>query len=371
MRGLKARTIRDDLMVLKRAIDAAMSYEVLDPVTGDFRRVILVNPFEDPAKKIELPEASEAPLQPLMDEDRYQRLLLCPEAEDARRNRYSVVHGRPAARCPMFAEMLVRSAREFGRRRKAIAYLEFENIITDPAEIAFRIYHLLGGVKVTPEQARRVYPYGIVIWPRETDKKGYCRFSPISKRFRERLGAFARNHPNCPGGKRGGGVLEGASGPWFYHPDSTDKYASPALVGRWLVTHFRTAGYALDEQEGWHMFRRLFRTERDGHFSNKVVAFLGGWSKLNALDRILDVDMKQVMNAGYLAPRLMTLYACAAFDGSSLNSHDLLTGISEVAREQMIREGYVTEAETVPVRQEVLSPHVGNRSRPRLLEVAG
>lgn len=339
-------TLSDDLAILARAVKAAQ-VKTVKGRDGTHRSVVPYNPFKDAELGITFPEATEMPITPILDYANYDAMLAAAGSEDERLKEYYAKQSAlyPVGRHIGYSEAMLRMARRTGRRRAALL-IPWEDIVTDPEQIRRVVRRLLGGTKLTVEEIRELFPYGIIVWRREKDKKGYLRFSPISADLWRTLVAFAKHHPNCPGGDAGEGTVAGAKGPLFYHPKSTKRDVTPRMMTDYLDSLFTAGGVEKMERDGWHMFRRLFRTERTGRdtgFSNKIVAYCGGWSKINKLDHVLDVDMDAAMNQGYLATLAIDLYLCMMWDGSKAPSRDAdpLAGQHPDVRAQAEAEGYL------------------------------
>lgn len=346
-RRVSLTTVRKDLEFLHRAIVAAGSHQVKDE-DGKWVRAVQYDPFEDGSKRIQLPQDQDVVRQPIMSYETHRRMVAAAGVFDEQCNQEYERLGYPgrfphfSPRCPHYTEALLQIARQ-GRRRGAIAGVQWQDIVFP--EEGERMAEAIGKtlrIKVTAVEATRVFPHGLIVWQRKTDKRSTWRFAPMPAYLERLLRAFKRNHPN----------REDPRGPLFYRIQDHRRPVRAGTLAEWFPRIQARAGIDHFREEGWHEWRRLFRQERHGHFSNKVVAYCGGWSRLNAIDKILDVDETQAMNRHYLQVLLRQMYACMAFDGSQIDEEVHIPGVSQYVLAQMRADGYL-KAEDGPEEFEV------------------
>ena len=333
-RKVKISTVGTDLLVLRRAIDATKSYQVKD-ADGRYLSVIQYDPFLDQGKKIKLPAETDITRQPILDYESFNRMVAVADEWDQHCNTEYVRLAYPSRfphfqpRCPGYSEAILMVARQ-GRRRGDLTRLRWRHVVfaEDSKRMAQVIDKVLG-IKVSPEQARVVFPHGLIVWSR--GKTDVYRFAPMPRYLSERLRNFKTTHPHA----------KDPDGPLFYAIQDCRKPLTAKNLADWFPRLQQRAGIEHSREEGWHMFRRLFRQERHGHFSNKVVAYCGGWSRLTAIHQVLDVDESQVMNRNYFQVLLRPMYACMAFDGSRIDPTTDMSGVSDQVSAQLREEGYL------------------------------
>ena len=345
-RKLKLGTVETDLLLLRRAIDAAKSYQVKD-AQGRWLSVIQYDPFLDQTKRIQFPQETDITRQPILDYESFEQLVSAADAWDRQCNaeyerlRYRERFPNFAPRCPGYSEAILKVARQ-GRRREDLTRLRWLHVVfaEDSVRMAEVIDKVLG-IKVSPEQARAIFPAGLIVWSR--GKTDVFRFAPMPRYLADVLRRFKSGHPH----------KDNPKGPIFYGIQDSRKALSVGNLADWFPRLQKHAGIQHSEEEGWHMFRRLFRQERLGHFSNKIVAYCGGWSRLTAIDKILDVDESQAMNRHYLQVLLRQMYACMSFDGSKIDSRNHISGVSEHVLAQLREEGYLDSSGAESLRTSV------------------
>lgn len=341
-RKVRLRTVETDILVLRRAINAAKSYQVKD-AEGKWLSAIQYDPFLDATKRIKLPKETDIRRQPIMDYDAFEKMISAAGGWDRHSNaEYSRLkyperfpHHRP--RCPGYSEALLKVARQ-GRRRGDFPRLKWRHVVFPEnskrmAEVILKVL----AVKVTPEQARQIFPHGLLIWSR--GKTDVYRFAPMPQYLCESLRRFEVEHPH----------RDNPDGPLFYAIRDHRKAATQKNLASWFPKIQAWAGIDHGDEEGWHMFRRLFRQERIGHFTNKIVAYCGGWSRLNAISKLLDVDESQAMNRHYLQVLLRQMYACMAFDASRIDARVHIAGVSDHVLAQLREEGYLADSSGTPM----------------------
>lgn len=327
-------TVGKDLEFLSRAINAARSYETVDE-HGRKVHPLQYNPFEDPSKRIRLPESTAMTQQPVMDNEVHEALLEVADLFDERANAEYVrlkykryPHYTP--RCPRYTRSLLEVARQ-GRRRQAIAALVWNDVyFPGDKRMPAAVSKALGNVRLKPEDVFSFFPYGMLLYRKDSDKTSLERIAPMPRYLCEGLLAFRETHPHK---KR-------PSGPLFYRIRDGNEQTSAGNLAQWFPMIQKLAGLEHYRQEGWHMWRRLFRQERQGHISNKIVAYCGGWMKLPSLNSLLDVDDAQPMNRHYLQVLLTQMYACMAFDAKAAQAVRPIPGISDEVLAQLRAEAY-------------------------------
>ena len=328
-------TVGKDLEFLSRAINAARSYEAVDEL-GRKVHPLQYNPFEDDTKRIRLPESTAMTQQPLMGYELHEALIDVADKFDEQANaeygrlkyeRYP--HYTP--RCPRYTRTLLEVARQ-GRRRQAIAALVWGDVyFPGDKRMPAAVSRALGNVRIKPEDVLRYFPYGMLLWRKDTDKKQLERIAPMPRYLCEGLLEFRKKHPH----------KDNPAGPLFYRIRDGNKQSSVSNLADWFPRIQKRAGLEHFAQEGWHMWRRLYRQERQGHISNKIVAYCGGWMKLPSLNSMLDVDENQPMNRHYLQVLLTQMYACMAFDAEAAHEVRPIPGISDEVLAQLRAEAYV------------------------------
>jgi integrase len=282
---------------------------------------------ENPLKGLRLPPKVRNPKRPAMNAERYQVMIaVAGETEQSLRDsglgrrgvRIQVgepvrtkgghplrPRAAPGTRMgdhmpPGFLKLLLVLARETGHRKRSIAGLRIRDILLTRTAMRGALARI-GQNELLADD----WPYGAIYWSRDLDKKKYDRVIPISKRVREALVKYLEKR----------GTLE-LDAPLI--PSSTDP---SCCAGDGLINHaFRRAeeiacnqGYDLPHvsQGAWHMFRRMWRSERAGYFHDKLVAFCGGWSVEGSRNDAGDHD---VMNSCYLDFEGWAIYLCVEFD---------------------------------------------------------
>jgi hypothetical protein len=333
-RKVRVRTIETHILVLRRAINAAKSFQVRD-AEGKWLSVIQYDPFLDETKRVKLPKETDVRRQPIME---YEMLDLMTAAADPwdrhsnteyERLRYPARFPHFQRRCPGYSEAIIRIARQ-GRRRGDLPRLRWRHIIFP--ENAKQMSDVIGkvlAVRVTAEQARTIFPHGLIVWSR--GKTEVYRFAPMPGSLSAFLRGFETTHPH-----RGN-----PDGPLFYAIQDSRKAVTVKNLAEWFPALQKWAGLEHGTEEGWYTFRRLFRQERIGHFTNKIVAYCGGWSRLTAISKLLDVNENEAMDRHYAQVLLRQMYACMAFDGSKIDARVHIAGVSEHVLAQLREEGYL------------------------------
>lgn len=328
-------TVGKDLQFLSRAINAARSYATVDE-QGRKVYPLQYNPFEDAAKRIKLPESTAMTQQPLMDYESHQAMLAVADKFDKNANaeytrlkyeRYP--HYTP--RCPKYTRTLLEVAR-LGRRREAIAALIWSDVyFPGDKRMPAMVSKALGNVRIKPADVFKYFPYGMLLWRKDTDKRDLERIAPMHRNTCQVLREFKKKHPH----------RNNPTGPLFYKIRDGNQESSVRNLAQWFPMIQKLAGLDHFDQEGWHMWRRLYRQERQSHISNKIVAYCGGWMKLPSLNSLLDVDENQAMNRHYLQVLLAQMYACMAFDAEAARAARPISGISEEVMTQLRDQGYL------------------------------
>jgi hypothetical protein len=150
-----------------------------------------------------------------------------------------------------------------------------------------------------PEEWAGAWPFGAIQWNPEFDKEGYSRVIPIPARLHAQLVTYLR----------GRGTIDPNA--WLFPaPRRPDRRVGNGQVWRWLhkieaVARWNGVDLPRLLHGAFHPHRRKWRSERAGHFIDKLVALVGGWSAFK--------DSSEAMNQGYLQFDPRALYLCAEF----------------------------------------------------------
>ncbi len=163
------------------------------------------------------------PKQPLIDEDRYTRLL--------------------EIATPRLRPLLI-LAHDTGRRISAIVALRWDDWCPDEGL------------------------YGALVWRAAHDKIGRTWRVPVTEAVRDAIAGLERRGP-------------------YLFPVQADsaRPITRTVATNWLKQAERRAELAHLPGGGWHMFRRAWATARK-HLSLKDVAYAGGWSETSTLANI-------------------------------------------------------------------------------------
>jgi integrase len=121
---------------------------------------------------------------------------------------------------------------------------------------------------------------GTIRWRAEHDKIGQTWVVPMQREVRAELLQFRKEHPGI-----GSSLL-------FPHPQRRQHRDGPVtrhVAAWWLKEAFRRAKIQKPEGSLWHMFRRVWATERKD-LPLKDVAAVGGWRDTSTLLRYQQPD---------------------------------------------------------------------------------
>lgn len=182
---------------------------------------------ENPVRGFPIPKERN-PHRPVASEERFERLLEVSEQVMMELRRT----GRRTQARSYLKEILI-LANDTARRISAICKLEWKDVLFD------------------------VPPSGAIRWPRDTDKEGKDRISPLTERAREALLVLREEWPD--------------SRYVFSAPGLRDQPLHRNRADHWLRKAEALAGL---ERMGWHAFRRKWASERMGV---PGAAQAGGW----------------------------------------------------------------------------------------------
>ena len=225
------RTVTKTLKLLRQLCRFATTYRLPD---GSY----LLD--ADPTRGLDVPEPTAEPKRPMMDDERYAKLL--------------DVAG------PTLHTLLT-LARETGRRISSICALRWED------------WHPDAGL------------YGALIWHAEHDKLGRTWNVPVTQVVHDVL---ERRHADV------------TSVFVFPHPNDDATPINRQMAGNWLRDAEGKARLSHVPSGGWHMFRRLWASSRK-HLSLRDVAYAGGWLDTSTLLNVYqqpDADTLQTVVDG-------------------------------------------------------------------------
>jgi hypothetical protein len=300
-------TVRGEIAVLSVLFNWARRHKVKG---GRGRKLLGDNPLHG----IPFGAGVEEPKRPLMTQKRYEVMLhFAPEVEAVTRGEVeyqrhfkdgrvvlsrnpSGRRGRKFGKMPRgFLVTLLMLARGTWHRIESLRGLRVGDILLTRDQIRRKLLDL-----GWPEEWADEWPWGAVYWNPEFDKEGYSRVVPISMRLHEQLVLYLRElgtiDPNA----------------WLFpSPSKPGRHVSNGQVWRWFRRTERVAAaHGADllplKYGAFHPFRRQGRSERAGHFDDKLIALCGGWQRFK--------DSQEAMNQGYLQYSAKALYLCVEFD---------------------------------------------------------
>lgn len=301
------RTVRGEIALLSVLFNWATRHKVKG---GRGRKLLGDNPLHG----IPFKAGVEEPKRPLMTQKRYDVMLhYAPEVEAITRGEIeyqrhfkdgrvvlsrnpSGRRGRQFAKMPRgFLVTLLMLARGTWHRIESLRGLRVGDILLAHDQMRRKLLDL-----GWPEEWADEWPWGAIYWNPEFDKEGYSRAVPISKRLHDQLVLYLREL----------GTIDPSA--WLFpSPSKRGNHVSNSQVWRWFRRIERVAAAngadLLPLKYGaFHPFRRQGRSERAGHFDDKLIALCGGWQRFK--------DSQEAMNQGYLQYSARALYLCVEFD---------------------------------------------------------
>jgi len=301
------RTVRGELALLSVVFNWATRHKV----KGGRGRTLL---GQNPLHGIPFKAGLEEPKRPVMAEKRYGIMLrYAPEVE-------AITRGEVEYQRHLKDGRVVLSRNPSGRRGRKFEHMPRGFLVT-LLMLARGTWHRIeslrglrvGDILLTHDQMRRKllelgwpeewadeWPFGAIYWNPEHDKEGYSRVVPISKRLHDQLVLYLREL----------GTIDPHA--WIFpSPSAPGEQVSNSQVWRWFRRIERVAMYhgadLLPLRYGaFHCFRRQGRSERAGHFDDKLIALCGGWQRFH--------NSQEAMNQGYLQYHPRALYLCVEFD---------------------------------------------------------
>jgi integrase len=239
--GVGDGTIRNELALLL----SVLAWGLVFRVNG--RRLLAVNPLHGAT----LPREKNIK-RPIATEDRYRALLaVADRAEPTGRFR-----------------LLLSLARLTGRRVNALCSLHASDVLLAREQVTIAIADI-----GAPLEWADKWPYGALRFRGEHDKRGYESVVPLSADARAALDAYLRANP------RAGDV------PLMPANRNRDRAPGLALAGRWMRAAEKLAKVPKLARGEWHIWRRLWATERR-HLPVQDLAAVGGWRSLSVLRSI-------------------------------------------------------------------------------------
>lgn len=301
------RTVRGEIALLSVVFNWATRHKI----KGGRGRTLL---GKNPLHGIPFKAGVEEPKRPVMTEKRYSIMLhYAPEVEAITRGEIeyqrhfedgrvvlsrnpSGRRGRKFEQMPRgFLVTLLMLARGTWHRIESLRGLRVGDILLTHDQMRRKLLDL-----GWPEEWADEWPFGAIYWNPEFDKEGYSRVVPISKRLHDQLVLYLRElgtiDPNA----------------WLFpSPSAPGTQVSNGQVWRWFrrierVAIAHGANLLALKYGAFHPFRRQGRSERAGHFDDKLIALCGGWQRFR--------DSQEAMNQGYLQYHPRALYLCVEFD---------------------------------------------------------
>lgn len=301
------RTVRGEIALLSVVFNWATRHKI----RGGRGRTLL---GKNPLHGIPFKAGVEEPKRPVMTEKRYGIMLhYTPEVEAITRGEIeyqrhfedgrvvlsrnpSGRRGRKFEQMPRgFLVTLLMLARGTWHRIESLRGLRVGDILLTHDQMRRKLLDL-----GWPEEWADEWPFGAIYWNPEFDKEGYSRVVPISKRLHDQLILYLRElgtiDPNA----------------WLFpSPSARGTQVSNSQVWRWFrrierVAIAHGANLLALKYGAFHPFRRQGRSERAGHFDDKLIALCGGWQRFR--------DSQEAMNQGYLQYHPRALYLCVEFD---------------------------------------------------------
>jgi integrase len=242
------------------AINAAMNWAVTFR-TDNRHRLLRENPFTG----LKYP-ANPNVHRPVWTEERLAKILEAAEGVTMQ-----VEWGGRRERMPCYLADVLVVAAESGRRIGAVRQLRAGDL---------RLAETSPGA-----------PFGRIIWPASTDKKGKMWSAPVSRALRERLLGVLR----ARGALSGDAYL-------FPSPRNSAEPVGRETLAVWLREAERRAAVERLGHDTFHGLRRKWATERR-HLPDTDVAAAGGWASQNVMKRAYQrADDAGVLEA-VLSPR--------------------------------------------------------------------
>jgi integrase len=141
-------------------------------------------------------------------------------------------------------------ARHTGRRIGAICALRLRDLRLAPTDVA---------------------PWGAIVWPADTDKRGREWEAPLNRPARDALDAWLAHD-------------DAGDDHLFPHPDDNARPIDKDVASGWLRRAESLARLPKLDRGVWHPYRRLWASERR-HLSPIDVAAAGGWGDTRTLER--------------------------------------------------------------------------------------
>jgi integrase len=127
-------------------------------------------------------------------------------------------------------------------------------------------------------------PWGAIVWPADTDKRGREWEAPLNQPARDALDAWLAH--------------DEAGDDWLFpHPDDIGRPIDKDVASGWLRRAESIARLPKLDRGVWHPYRRLWASERR-HLSPIDVAAAGGWGDTRTLERSYQhADARGVLRA--------------------------------------------------------------------------
>jgi integrase len=193
-------------------------------------------------------------------------------------------------------KLLLVLARETGHRIGEILALKREDVCLTEAETRASLAR--AGVAELPPHFAAFWFSGAIFW-RDTKVEAINnRTIPISERVRDAVDAYLAARALKPG-------------EWLFASSANPKVpVNKRTAADWLERAERQAhgeGCSVEKLSGtrWHAFRRLWRSERQNEYHDKVVAMCGGWTVGNT---------REAMNDSYLKMLPAYMWRCVEFE---------------------------------------------------------
>lgn len=252
--GVRTGTIRNELHLLRAMVRWAQGFRL------NGRRLLTI----DPTIGLEIPHEKNM-RRPVATQERYEKLI----SVAAR------VEPRGRFRC------ILALARHTGRRINAICELRASDFLRTREQLL----GALGAAGLDLAFADR-WPNGAIRWSEATDKLGFEAVAPLSKQARAELDLYLRSS-----GERFGEV------PLFPASTEGSKPLAKSHANWWLRRATTLAELPRADRGGYHMFRRLWASERR-HLPPQEVALAGGWRSIQVMrDSYQQATADAVLNA--------------------------------------------------------------------------
>lgn len=269
--GVRSGTIRNELHLLRAIVRWAQGHRVAG------KRLLTL----DPLVGLPIPQEKNA-RRPIATEGRFRKLLDQTDTID---------------RLGRFRCILV-LARHTGRRISAICHLRAADVLRTREQVE----RALAAAGLDLRHAEH-WPHGAIRWPEATDKLGFESVTPLGADARAALDSYLREHPRL------------GDAPLFPATTKRGQTVHKVLAGYWLRRAETLANLPHAERGGWHVWRRLWASERR-HLPAQDVAAAGGWRSL------------EVMRTAYQHADAATVYQAVEgprYTGSEASGHTLDT----------------------------------------------